>query len=81
MAQTGYDRVQPAEDGDSNAKLPAQEARQGQNIKGMIWVLVIGTLLVVAAYAVMLAMQSDPVTPAQTPADGTPPPAAMQETP
>ena len=40
-----------------------QQARQGQNVKGMIWVLVISIVLVVAAYAVMLALQAEPVTP------------------
>ena len=53
MAQTGLDDTQA---GDSNAKLNREDARQGQNIKGMIYVLVIGTLLVVAAYGVMLAL-------------------------
>jgi hypothetical protein len=59
MAQPGYDAndLQP---GDSNAKLSAQRARQGQNVKGMIWVLIIGTALVVIAYAVMLALQAEP---------------------
>src|SRR5262245_64004000 len=64
MAQPGYETndlegrdLQP---GDSNAKLSAQRARQGQNIKGMIWVLIIGVALVVIAYAVMLALQAEP---------------------
>ena len=59
MAQPGYesDDLQP---GDSNAKLSAQRARQGQNIKGMIWVLIVGVALVVVAYAVMLALQAEP---------------------
>lgn len=39
-----------------------EEARQGRNIKGMIWVLVIGLALVVIAYAVMLAFSAEPVT-------------------
>jgi hypothetical protein len=33
-----------------------EEARQGQNIKGMMTVLVVSTLLVVAAYGVLLAL-------------------------
>jgi hypothetical protein len=59
MAQPGYETndLQP---GDSNAKLSAQRARQGQNVKGMIWVLIIGVALVVIAYAVMLALQAEP---------------------
>jgi hypothetical protein len=58
MAQPGYERPVP---GDSAPKISGQKARQGQNVKGMIWVLIIGVVLVVAAYAVMLAMQSEPV--------------------
>jgi Trk-type K+ transport system membrane component len=59
MAQPGVDqdRSQP---GDAAAKISGQRARQGQNIKGMIWVLVIGVLLVAAAFGVMLALQSEP---------------------
>ncbi|HVY90965.1 MAG TPA: hypothetical protein VG942_19005 [Hyphomonadaceae bacterium] len=57
MAQTQSD--QP-EAGDSNAKLNREDARQGQNVRGMVWVLGIGTLLVVAAYAVMLALGHKP---------------------
>ena len=45
------------------ARRLVQQARQGQNVKGMIWVLVISIVLVVAAYAVMLALQAEPVTP------------------
>jgi hypothetical protein len=53
MAKTGLDDT---EAGDSNAKLNREDARQGQNIKGMMYVLVISILLVAAAYGVMLAM-------------------------
>ena len=53
MAKTGFDDT---EAGDSNAKLNREDARQGQNIKGMMYVLVIGILLVAAAYGVMLAL-------------------------
>ncbi|HEV7692143.1 MAG TPA: hypothetical protein VGO52_15005 [Hyphomonadaceae bacterium] len=59
MAQPGYE-TEELQPGDSNAKLSAQRARQGQNIKGMIWVLIIGVALVVIAYAVMLALQAEP---------------------
>lgn len=59
MVQPGYDRP----DGDAAPKVSGQRARQGQNIKGMIWVLVAGIILVVAAYAIMLALQAKPVTP------------------
>jgi hypothetical protein len=59
MAQTGYDRPQP---GDPTHNISAQDARQGRNVKGMIWVLVISIALVVGAYAVMLALQAEPVT-------------------
>jgi hypothetical protein len=59
MAQTGHERPQP---GDA-PKISGQRARQDQNVKGMIWVLVIGIALVVAVYAVMLALQAQPGTP------------------
>jgi Trk-type K+ transport system membrane component len=59
MAQPGYE-TEDLQPGDSNAKLSGQRARQGQNIKGMIWVLIIGVALVVIAYAVMLALQAEP---------------------
>jgi hypothetical protein len=59
MATPGYE-TEKLEPGDSNAKLSAQGARQGQNVKGMIWVLIIGVALVVIAYAVMLALQAEP---------------------
>jgi len=59
MAQTGYDRPQP---GDPTHDISVQDARQGRNVKGMIYVLVIGIALVVAAYAALLALSSEPVT-------------------
>ena len=59
MAQTGYDRPQP---GDPTHNISAQDARQGRNVKGMIYVLAISIALVVGAYAVMLALQAEPVT-------------------
>lgn len=59
MAQTGYDRPQR---GDPTHDISVQDARQGRNVKGMMWVLVGGIALVVAAYAVMLALSAEPVT-------------------
>lgn len=59
MAQTGYDRPQQ---GDPTHNISVQDARQGRNVKGMIYVLVISIALVVGAYAVMLALQAEPVT-------------------
>lgn len=58
MARPEYE--QPNEPG---AKLQREDARQGQNIRGMITVLVVGVVLVVTACAIMLAFQSTPVTP------------------
>jgi hypothetical protein len=70
--------------GDAAPKTSGQRARQGENTKGMIWVLIIGVALVVLAYTVMLALSAEPVTvdgrqgedaaitspgPAQTPAN------------
>lgn len=60
MAQVGFDETDPNQPATKN--IPIQEARQGQNVKGMIWVLVISIALLVAAYAVMLALQAEPVT-------------------
>jgi hypothetical protein len=62
MAQPGSenpsaDRVSTDESG---AKLGGQRARQGQNIKGMLAVLVVGILLVAVAFAVMLGLQAEP---------------------
>ena len=59
MAQPGFDQDRP-QPGDAAAKISGQRARQGQNIKGMIWVLVIGVLLVAVAFGVMLALQNEP---------------------
>jgi hypothetical protein len=56
-------RVNPANNGDAAPKPAPERARQGQNVKGMIWVLVVGIALVVLAYAVMLALSAQPVTP------------------
>ena len=61
MART-YDR--DSETFDSAPKVSAQTARQGQNIKGMVTVLVVSMLLVGVAYAAMLALtqQEQPAT-------------------
>jgi hypothetical protein len=64
MPQTGYedrpgDRPVP---GDAAPKVSGQRARQGQNIKGMLAVLVLGILFVAIAYAVMLALQAEPTS-------------------
>jgi len=64
--------VKQTPDGDAAAKVTAPEARQGQNVKGMLAVLGIGILLVVIAYAVMLALSSQPVTPAGMPTTDAP---------
>jgi hypothetical protein len=64
MAQRGYED-RPADGqvpGDAAPKVSAQRARQGQNIKGMLYVLVLGILLVAIAYAVMLALQAEPTS-------------------
>ena len=62
MAQTGYENRPEGRPvpGDAAPKVSAQRARQGQNIKGMLAVLVLGILLVAIAYAVMLALQAQP---------------------
>ena len=64
MAQTGYEN-RPADrpvPGDAAPKVSGERARQGQNIKGMLFVLVIGIALVGIAYAVMLALQAEPAS-------------------
>ena len=60
MARVGFDETDP--DRPATKNISAQRARQGQNVKGIIWVLVISIGLVVAAYAVMLTLQAKPVT-------------------
>jgi hypothetical protein len=59
MAQSGIED-RPVVPDDVGAKLSGQSARQGQNIKGMLAVLVVGTLLVAGAFAAMLALQAQP---------------------
>ncbi len=75
MAQSGYD---PAQEGETGEKVTGQEARQGQNVVGMVRVLVIATVVVVVAFGIMLALQNEPVTPANTPGDAAP--ASTEET-
>ncbi|MFT3722471.1 MAG: hypothetical protein QM773_02705 [Hyphomonadaceae bacterium] len=72
MAQTGFERPQTGSS-ELPPKVSAERARQGQNIKGMVWVLLISIGLVVAAYMVMLALQQKPVTPDNKPAEATAP--------
>ena len=61
---TGYDTPKPqpgrTPGGDAAPKISGERARQGQNIKGMLLVLIVGVALVVIAYAVMLALQHEP---------------------
>jgi hypothetical protein len=84
MPRVGFDETDPNQPATKN--ISSQRARQGQNVKGMIWVLVISIGLLVAAYAVMLALQAEPVTPdnravediAPTPGPGGPAPATPE---
>lgn len=64
MAQPGYENRPEGGPvpGDAAPKVSGQRARQGQNIKGMLLVLVLGILLVAIAYAVMLALQAQPTS-------------------
>lgn len=64
MAQSGYEN-RPADrpvPGDAAPKVSGERARQGQNIKGMLFVLMLGIALVGIAYAVMLALQAEPAS-------------------
>lgn len=61
MARVGFDDTDPNQPATKN--ISVQRARQGQNVKGMIWVLAISIGLVVAAYVIMLSLQAEPVTP------------------
>lgn len=90
MAQTGYENRTPdrVSTDESGAKLSGQRARQGQNIKGMLAVLVVGILLVALAYSVMLALQAQPASVTDEPraeAAGSettqmpPPPSTVQQ--
>jgi len=100
MADIRYDPTQPgpydaSNPGDAAPKTTGQRARQGENVKGMIWVLIIGVALVVLAYTVMLALSAEPVTtdnrqaedaaitapgPLSVP-EATPPPAETAQSP
>ena len=72
MAQTGFERPETGSP-DLPPKISAERARQGQNIKGMVWVLLISIGLVVAAYMVMLSLQQQPVMPDGKPVEMTAP--------
>lgn len=61
-------RYNPDNPGDAAAKLGPEKARQGQEVKGMIWVLIVGIALVVLAYTVMLALSAQPANPDNRPA-------------
>jgi hypothetical protein len=43
-------------------QISTEDARQGRNIKGMVWVLVISIALLVVGYMLMLAFAAKPVT-------------------
>lgn len=83
MAQPGYEQ---SPDGDAAPKVSGQRARQGQNISGMVWVLILGVGLVVFAYTVMITLNAQPVNPENRPAaeaagatTAAPPPLAVPE--
>ena len=56
MPTDGTSYARPDADGDSHAQPNPQQARQGQNVKGMIWVLVIGIVDVVGIFAAIVAI-------------------------
>lgn len=58
MPTDGTSYARPDADGDSHAQPNREQARQGQNVKGMIWVLVIGIVAVGAIFAAMVSMSS-----------------------
>lgn len=64
MAQSGY---RPTQDEEIPKNMPVERARQGQNIKGMIWVLGLGIASVVAAYFVMLTLSAQSAPPDDRP--------------
>jgi len=87
MATEGTSYARPDADGDSHARPNREQARQGQNVKGMIWVLVIGIVAVVSIFAAMVAMsgggeQTDSSPGADITSESnptiTPPPSAPQ---
>lgn len=85
MGQYGYDRPEqttPMQAGDAAPKTSGQRARQGQNIKGMLWVLGLGIGLVVIAYAVMLSLTAPTASEEQIAAErAAPVEVAPSETP
>lgn len=68
MAQPGFDRPETGSP-DMPPKASVERARQGENIKGMMWVLVIGIGLIAVAFMILLALQHSPVTPDNKPAE------------
>jgi hypothetical protein len=56
MPTDGTSYARPDADGDSHARPNPEQASQGQNVKGMMWVLVIGIISVVAIFAAMVAI-------------------------
>lgn len=58
MPTDGTSYARPDADGDSHAQPNREQARQGQSIKGMIWVLVIGIVAVAAIFAAIVAMST-----------------------
>ena len=56
-------RYNPSNPGDAAAKLGPEKARQGQQVKGVMWVLIVGIALVVLAFTVMLALSAKTVAP------------------
>lgn len=61
MARSHIDEVSPQGPPTGPSLRPTGEkARQGQNIRGMLGVLIVGTLLVILAFGVMLALRSEP---------------------
>jgi hypothetical protein len=61
MAQSRLDEVSPQGPPTGPSLRPTGEtARQGQSIRGMVAVLIAGTLLVILAFGVMLALRNEP---------------------
>jgi hypothetical protein len=61
MAEPRYDDVSPQGAPTGPSMRPTGEkARQGQNIRGMVAVLIVGTLLVAIAFGVMLTLRNEP---------------------
>lgn len=84
MAQTGFERPQTGRP-ELPPKVSTGRARQGWNIKGMSWVLMVSIGLVVAASMVMLALQQWLATqdgqPAEVNAPATRPSGPQSATP